>query len=354
MASLTEISVATRKFAVFLAITIIAFLVIRGLVRIGISYYKSQNPAPQAPPDVKFSKLPSPDFGKDSTVSAGLTFTLLTIDGHPPNTTGSAKIYSMPKKLSTILSTDRAKKFAAKLGFNQEPISLNATNFFFTDAKDPLRTLKLDIVNLNFQLTYDYLKNPSLFNNISMKSKDQVTNDIKSYLTSNALFDGTLLGGSSDLSLYSYNTSTNGFDVVANISNAQAVRMDYYRPYLNNLPLVTTTFYTSPNSVIYTPTTNELSQFLSISYTFWPIAFDDSGTYPLRTGNQAWTDLTEGRGIVVSMGTNTSNNPIIIRKIYLAYYDSILPQQYLQPVFVFEGDNKFAAYVPAITSEWLE
>jgi len=40
--------------------------------------------------------------------------------------------------------------------------------------------------------------------------------------------------------------------------------------------------------------------------------------------------------------------------VYLAYYDSLDPQTYLQPVFVFEGDDDFLAYVPAVEAAWVD
>ena len=43
-----------------------------------------------------------------------------------------------------------------------------------------------------------------------------------------------------------------------------------------------------------------------------------------------------------------------VRTVTLAYYDSLDPQNYLQPVFVFEGDDGFLAYVPAVALPWTE
>jgi hypothetical protein len=92
---------------------------------------------------------------------------------------------------------------------------------------------------------------------------------------------------------------------------------------------------------------------LEMQYVFWPIAFDDFATYPLRSGAIAWQDLQDGYASIILNGNN-KDDTIKIRQIYLAYYDSEEPQNYLQPIFVFEGDNNFVAYLPAITEDWLE
>ena len=45
---------------------------------------------------------------------------------------------------------------------------------------------------------------------------------------------------------------------------------------------------------------------------------------------------------------------IIIRKIYLAYFEPATLTNYLQPVFVFEGDDNFVAYVSAVTDKYVK
>ncbi|KKQ73667.1 MAG: hypothetical protein US95_C0050G0001, partial [Candidatus Woesebacteria bacterium GW2011_GWB1_38_5] len=45
---------------------------------------------------------------------------------------------------------------------------------------------------------------------------------------------------------------------------------------------------------------------------------------------------------------------IVIRKVYLAYYDPDQYTEYYQPVIVFEGDDDFTAYVSAIIDDYIE
>jgi hypothetical protein len=37
----------------------------------------------------------------------------------------------------------------------------------------------------------------------------------------------------------------------------------------------------------------------------------------------------------------------------LAYYEPVTLTQYLQPIYVFKGDNNFIAYVPAISDKYI-
>ena len=79
---------------------------------------------------------------------------------------------------------------------------------------------------------------------------------------------------------------------------------------------------------------------------------DESATYPIKTAQQAFEELQEGNGFIASHSGDSTN--VKIKEVYLALYSEGKLQQYLTPVIVFEGDNNFVAYVPAVTDEWIE
>lgn len=351
--NLTEISIAFRKLLLVGIIVFVIFLILRFLFSLLIAYIKSTRITPPPAPTVRFNILPQPDFSSFQSTS-GLTFILQNIDGRPPETTDSAKVYPMPKKLPTLLSTDRAKQFAGKLRFTKEPNIIRSTVYHYADPDDPLRTLDLDIVNMNFKLFYDFRNNPQFVLNKDFSlSKEKTINDVKQFIQYNGLFDETIVGGIITTGPLTYNTGTRTFSKVSSISEAQAIRVNFFRPDIDDVKVVQPGIDESFNYVLYTPTKISQTDFLQISYTFWPIAFDDYATYPLKSGAQAWQDLIDGYGFVARMGNNAPDR-IIIRNIYLAYYDTESPQPYLQPIFVFEGDNDFVSYVAAILTDWLE
>ena len=53
------------------------------------------------------------------------------------------------------------------------------------------------------------------------------------------------------------------------------------------------------------------------------------------------------------MGQSESGQ-VVIREVYLAYYDAGEQVEFYQPVIVFAGDNNFIAYVPAVTADYYE
>ncbi len=318
-----------------------------------MQYWKATHPIPIPPPDVKYGKIPSPAFTHVSTSSSGMKFSLETVEGGPPETTSAGKVYLMPKKLPSLLAADRAKSFATKLGFTNDPQLITPTNYLFTDPGDNLRTLSLDINTMNFLLKYDYQNNSDIFVKGGIISKDDAFNEVKTFIQLNNIFDDSILKGKITYELLSYNTQTKTFFPASSLSDANALRINFFRNDLDGMRILPPQFNESYNHVLFNAGTTPNTRILEMSYSFWPISFDDFGTYPLKSGSAAWKDLTDGYALVVEMGNNSPEN-IIIRKIYLAYYDSDQPQSYLQPIFVFEGDNGFVAYEPAITSNWLE
>lgn len=353
MASLTEIAVTTKKLAMWSVIGFVAYLVVKLLTGLGITYWKTTHPIPIPPPNVAFYKLPYPKFPNAATSSAGFSFILENIEGRPPETTTAGKVYFMPKKSPDFLSSQRAKNFAAKLGFTDEPKELTSTLYRFIDPLEPLRSLEVDIATLNFKLKYDYPKKPQIFFQGQIRSKSEVENEVKDFISSNGLFDKSILNGNITLDLLKINLASNTLIPASSISNSNAVRLNFTRKELDGLKILPPGFNQSYNYALFTASDSIKTKITELFYTFWPIAFDNFATYPLRSSNSAWADLLDGKGTVIRVGYNTPNH-IIIRNIYLAYYDSEEPQMFLQPIFVFEGDNNFIAYLPATSEEWLE
>lgn len=353
MINLTEVSIGTRKFIFFLAIALIIYLILKVSFGVARQYWIISHPTPLTPPDARFGEIPSLKFAKFATSSSGLTFSLQNIEGRPPETTNSARVFLMPKKLPSLLAIERVKELAIKLGFTKEPELVNQTDYSFIDQTNPLRTLNIDSVNLNFLLKYDYSRNPKIFDNITLRSKDQSTNEVNKFVKSNNLFDESIINGKTTTDLLIYNADSKKLLPATSLSQTQVMRVNFFREDIDNLKVLSPSNNQSYNYIFFAPSSFVPNQILEISYTFWPIAKDNFATYPLRSSTTAWQDLIDGYAVVVSLGNNLSKT-ITIRNISLAYYDSEEPQQYLQPVFVFEGDNDFVAYLPAISSEWLE
>lgn len=353
MANLTDVSIGTRKLMIIGVFLFIGYLILKTLWGAFVVYYKATHPVAPPPPNVRFGKLPPPKFATSLSTS-GMKFTLDNVDGKPPESTNAARVYSMPKKMPTLLAAEKAKAFANKLNFINEPELISSTLYRYTDPVDPLRTLELDITTLNFKLKYDYLKKTEIFTNTNSIQKDQSATEVKNFIQSNNLFDDSIIKGKITSDPLVYDDLIKGFAPASSISTANTVRVNFFRSDIDKWKVLPPQFNKSYNYGLFTPSLLVNSHILEISYTFWPIAFDDFATYPIKTGAQAWQDMTDGYAWVVNLGNNNKNMNVSIRNIYLAYYDNSEPQNYLQPIYVFEGDKNFAAYLPAIPPEWLD
>ena len=255
----------------------------------------------------------------------------------------------MPKKLPSILSTERTKNIAVKLGFKNEP-EINSSIFHFVFPEDKLYTFDIDPTTFNFKLKYNYTENPEAVSVEGNLQQENALNEVKNFLQSNNLFDGSILS-QNIIEPLKYIPETKSFTKATSISNTTAVKINFFRNEIDGLKLVPPGFTQSYNYALYTRGKVN-SGIVEVSYIFSPIAYDDFGTYPLKTAEIAWQDLLDGYAFVMNLGNN-SKDRIVIRNISLAYYDSDEPQEYLQPIFIFEGDNDFVAYLPAITGEYL-
>lgn len=356
MASLTEIAIQTKKIAVWVVIGIVVLIILRLLIGALISYWKDTHPLQEIiiPPNVKFNKLPAVQFTNVIKSTSGMQFTLLNIEGKPPETTASARVYKMPKKLPSLLSTQRAGAFAEKMGFLGIPKTVNATLYQYTYEKDPRRTLTLDTVNLNFFLKYAYEPTPDdFFLPDVLFSKDDALRDVKQFIGQGNLFDENIYNGKITTNTLMYDKTTKKLIPAISLAAATAIRVDFFRQDIDKYKVLPPQFDKSPTYAIYVPAKDRERSIIELSYVFWPVAFSENATYPLMTGEAAWQDFLAGYAVVVRT-KNKDATTATIRSIYLAYYDSDQPQSYLQPIFVFEGDDDFVAYLPAITSEWLE
>ena len=81
------------------------------------------------------------------------------------------------------------------------------------------------------------------------------------------------------------------------------------------------------------------------------VDYSQVATYPLRSAKSAWQVLQSGEGFVAEKG---NAEEAIVREMTLGYYeDWFNEQEYLQPIYVFTGDNGFVGFVQAIDPTYI-
>jgi len=130
------------------------------------------------------------------------------------------------------------------------------------------------------------------------------------------------------------------------VSNTQLIGVVFYQKDVDGLPI----YYENPNSSNINILVGSNHKILEANYIHQTVTGDFS-TYPLKTVQQAFADLKQGKGYIASYYGPSTN--IVINNVFLAYYIGSQTQKYLMPIVVFVGNNDFYAYVPAVTDGWI-
>jgi len=128
------------------------------------------------------------------------------------------------------------------------------------------------------------------------------------------------------------------------------IEVDFYRPDIDIFPIVSPSYFNSQNYLVMVFNEDGF-KVVKAQVKFFEKSDEEVGIYPIKTGTVVWEELQNGKGIIVSAPTDSTN--IKIKKMFFAYFDPDIYQSYLQPVYVFLGENNFVGYVPAVTADYL-
>jgi len=350
MATLTETAYYTRNAVKFGTIGLILLLVLKISWGVFSSYWKKIHPPPPPPPTVAFKKLPPINFPAKKDLPS-LVYKLETIEGSIPSLPTIAKVYISVKPEAKFLSWEKIKEMAGRLGFTNEPTMLTDKIYRFSSNNNPPITLDVDKISGSFKLSYNFAGDPSIFAEKKLPNNEQAIAEAKSFLQGAGLLEEDITAGEGKVTYLRYQAP----DLVPAISLSEAdfVKVGLSRQPLDNLPIVGEDPLNPYLSFIFSGARTREKRLIEVNYRYNKIDREKWATYPLKTASNAWQQLQAGKGFVACLGNNPDGQ-ITIRKIYLAYYDSPEPQNFLQPIFVFEGDKDFFAFLPAIEEKWQE
>lgn len=344
MASLTETAIMTRKIIRYGIFAVIFLIIAKFIFDIAVGTYKRIFPAPPPPPTVSFGPLPSLTFPEKE--SKQYTFALDTPEGGLPVLPSQAKVFFMPKVSPTLLSLDAAKEKAENLGFEADGQQKSETIYAFPH-KSASATLQINIVTGIFSISYDLAADSSPIEKIP-PGGEVASAMVRSYLSTADLLADDLSGPAS----YSFLKIENGALTQAlGQADANLVKVNLFRKNYDDLPSLPENPDEANVWFMATGSQERDKQIVAAEYHYFPVDESKFATYPLKSVETAWQELNALNGFIANPGTGTGEN-IIIRRVYLGYYDSKTPSEFYQPVFVFEGDNGFTAYVPAVTPDY--
>lgn len=346
MTNLTRIAITARKVIRYAIFFIIFISVGKILLDLGIGIYNKIFPAPPPPPTVKFGKLTKIPF--PSNPGLKVSYTLQTPEGGlPTNIPNQAKVYFMPKANSNLLALDSAKEKAKALSFSGGPVQLSDTLYKFTDPNYPT-IMQINIVTGTFSISYDLTADRS-----PIAEKPPVTevaaSEFRAALSNaNDLPDD--LTGSVTNQFFKF--TNQGMTPALSLSESDVIKINLFRKNYDNLPSMTA----NPNEAnvwaIISGSTNKEQEIIAAEFHYHPVDESQYSTYPVKTPTEAYSELQSGNAFIADAGIVKEGDSVTIRRVYLAYFDPENESDFYQPIYVFEGDNGFTAYLPAVTADY--
>ncbi len=300
-------------------------------------------PKKPPPPTVLFGPLPAIPFPENRADPSKLKFTLETAERSLPKLPTQSAVYYMPKDVATLSSVDEGLQKAKGLGFSGQGEKVTETLYRFRHPSLP-KTLEINIVSKIFSLSYDLALDPTPIDAIP-PTPEIAASYVRSYLAGADLLPEDLTGPTT----HRYLKVEQGKLVPAiSQSEAQIIEINLFRSNFDELPSIGEDV--GEANVWFLVSGSRLAErrILSGEFRYFPVDAERISTYPIKTSEQAWEDLANGK---VYIAKSPPEGEVVIRRVYLANYDPSNSAEFFQPIIVFEGDN-FAAYVPAVTDEY--
>lgn len=343
--SLTYTAYVSRRVIKYGGVGVLGFTLAYIIISAGIAAYLKAHP-PYIPPDVKFGLLPKTVFPDKKFEKKNFTAELP--NDKFPTFKDQAKVYVITRPDNTFLALDQDTVTAKNFGFTSKPNEIKYGVYEFKN--DGLnQTLTMNVLDGSFHLKYPYENDQLLLNPERMPAKEEAITIAKGYLAGADKFPTDLAEGEKKVSFWKI--GFDGLKSVSSLSEANIVKVDFFRKDLNDFKILSSDINGASVSVLVTGSQSEGRKIVEVDYTYAAIDRELYSTYPIKSAEQAWNDLKIGNYWPAS---DVETNNVTIRKMYLAYFEPISLTNYLQPIYVFEGDGKFAAYVPAVTDNFIK
>lgn len=346
MLTLHKVTQEVRMIAKWTTLAIAVITLIVFLTGLGKNIKEFFAPTPPPPPTVSFGKLPPLIFSQPAT-ALSLTYSLNTISGELPVFADRASVYKIKKPQINLLALQNAKQKVEEVGFTLAETRISQTSYQWTNDSPPYRKLSLNIFSNNFTLSSNYLTSATVSAALNVPDEQGAIDEAKSFLSSLSSLPDDIDETKTKTALYSIQ---NAEPLPAtSLSTTKVIRVDFSQKDIDKLPIV---YPHPPFSTTYFLIASGVHQPQVVEGAFLhKEKSNESATYPIKTSEQAFKELKEGGGFVASY--NGQEKEIVIKDVYLAYYiDDKEDQEHLMPIVVFEGNNGFYGFVPAITNDW--
>ncbi len=344
MATLSDTAYVSRQAIQYMIATLLALIMGRMLLGGLVTLWQRLNPAPPPPPTMGYGILPRINFPDKP---ANLRYTLQTASGSLPNFPDRINVYQVISNRPNLLALDEARAKAAAMGFSG-PAEKRSDLLYLWERTEPVSgKLNMYIYQGNFVMSMDWFEDPAYLFEQKLPSEDNAIRNVKIFLDRAGLMPSDLKSGPAEVD-YLRARGTSLIPAVS-LSEADFLEINFFRsPIDENYKSMTA----NPDQGLVRAVLgggNVATGLVNLEYNYFPINYDQAETYPLKPASVAWEELLAGGGYVARVKIDVTD--VIVRRVELGYYDSYSPQEYLQPVYIFSGDDSFVGYVPALSDQ---
>ena len=307
--------------------------------------YKASHPTYIAP-TLKYGILPKVIFPEKEFAKKDFAFEFP--NDSVPKFKDQEKVYVIYRPNSSFLALDQDTKTAAQLGFTAKPSQIKEGIYEFKNEALN-RTLTMNVLDGSFTMQYPYKDDALLAEVGKVPAKDQAIQTASDFLKSADKYAADIEAGDKKVSFWKFDAE--GLKAAPSQSDANITRVDFYRKNFDDKAILSSEIDKSSISVLLTGSDVNEKKVVEVNYKYANVDRESFSTYYIKTVDEAMEDLKSGNYWVAS---DVAANKVIIRKAYLAYFEPVTLTNYMQPIFVFEGDNGFVSYVPATSDKYIQ
>ncbi len=343
--SLTHTAYTSRLIIKYGGIGVVAFAILWSVTTAGIRAYKAAHPPYQAP-TVRYGLLPKVIFPEKEFERK--SFVQEMPNDSLPNFSDQAKVYVVYRPQSRFMALEEDVKTAKSLGFDGDPVEINPGLYRFKN--DNLnKILTMNVLDGSFELEYPYMSDQMLLKPSRMFGESDAISSATNFLRSGGKISDDIAEGEKQVTFLKIEMGS--VKEVSSISEANLIRVDFYRSEVENKPILSANHNSANISVLVSGSDVAGKKIVGTSYKYAPVDKESYSTYPIKTSKQAWEELKGGN---YWPAKDVSGKSVTIRRMYLAYFEPVTLTNYMQPIYVFEGDGGFIAYVTAVTDNYIQ
>ncbi|MBN2015598.1 hypothetical protein JW766_02090 [Candidatus Dojkabacteria bacterium] len=329
-------------------------------------------------PNIEFMSL---ELAEDSHSD----FQIATTDDNLPKLPTLVKVYTTKTPRQSLSAHDDAVTIAKSLGFHTNPEAISPTELKWTQGTKTFIVNKL-YHTATLGTVYDK-DSRALEPHEILPDPGIYINSARSYLKGAGLFPEDYEGGKSVATYLKLNSNFE-FELSKSAQDTNFVRVDFFKKVeslgvtipkditekqkeeIENMRLFTDLFTDNPNEGlihIIIGGTGGLPDVYELQYIDWE--FEKSSTYDLITVADAWEEVRNNKGYLMSLYRTTHHpfspytpikvNSFLLTNVETVYYSSHEYLQYIQPIYKFTGiakldeepDANFTIYYPALKRE---